>query len=355
VGISLKLDGVEVSYGATTALHGVSLAVEPGEFFCLLGPSGCGKTTILNVVAGFLPLRAGRVLLGGEDVTRLPPQRRKVGVVFQSYALYPHMTVEQNVAYGLKVQKRPVETIAPRVAEMLALVRLSGKETRYPRQLSGGEQQRVAIARALAIEPRLLLLDEPLSNLDARLRDEMRAELKRIQRAAGVTTVFVTHDQAEALGMGDRVAVINAGRIEQVGTPRAIYRTPTTPFVANFVGRSNIIRGIAEVTAAGTALDVGDRRFTLAGSAWSGSGPVSLFLRPEELWVDRAPRAGNAVPGTVLDAVYGGSTVSYRVETPIGELEICQVGRHGEGPGVGETVHVGWPAEAGYPLPEGGR
>lgn len=347
MGISLSLDGVEVSYGATTALHGVSLSVEPGEFFCLLGPSGCGKTTILNVVAGFLPLRAGRVLLGGEDVTGLPPQRRKVGVVFQSYALYPHMTVEQNVAYGLKVQKRPAETIAPRVAEMLALVRLSGKEKRYPRQLSGGEQQRVAIARALAIEPRLLLLDEPLSNLDARLRDEMRTELKRIQRAAGVTTVFVTHDQAEALGMGDRVAVINAGRIEQVGPPRAIYRTPATPFVANFVGRSNIIRGVVD----DSGFDVGGRRFELLGVRWR-IGQAGLFLRPEELWVDRAPRSGNSVPGTVLDAVYGGAIVNYRVRTPIGELEICQVGRQGDGPDVGEAVHVGWLPDAGYPMPE---
>jgi putative spermidine/putrescine transport system ATP-binding protein len=355
MGISLRLEGAEVSYGAALTLHGISLDVQPGEFFCLLGPSGCGKTTMLNVIAGFLPLRAGRVFLGGEDVTAMPPQRRKIGVVFQSYALYPHMNVEDNVGYGLKVQKRPPEAIRQRVAEMLALVQLTGKEKRYPRQLSGGEQQRVAIARALAIEPRLLLMDEPLSNLDARLRDEMRTELKRIQRAAGVTTIFVTHDQAEALGLGDRVAVINAGRIEQIGAPREIYRAPATPFVAGFVGRSNVIDGHVEPGGGGAVLRVGELRFDMEGPAWSRAGAVGLFLRPEELTLSRTPLSGNSVPGTIVDVVYGGLTVTCRVRTALGELEICQVGRPGLDPQNGEAVHVGWAAEAGCPMPEPAR
>lgn len=350
MGISLVLENVEVSYGATTALRALSLAVKPGEFFCLLGPSGCGKSTLLNVVAGFMPLRGGRVLLGDEDVTRLPPQKRRVGMVFQSYALYPHLTVEQNVGYGLKVQGRPVDELTKRVAEMLALVRLGGKERRYPRQLSGGEQQRVAIARALAIEPRMLLLDEPLSNLDAKLRDEMRTELKRIQRAAGVTTVFVTHDQAEALGMGDRVAVMNAGRVEQVGTPRDIYRMPRTPFVASFIGRSNVLRGTATSLSGSTGIAIGERTFA-ASLATGENEQVAMFLRPEELWVARERRDGNCISGTVIDAVYGGSLITYRVRTEIGDLEICQFGHGDAAAHAGDAVFVGWAADAGYLMP----
>ena len=352
MGISLRLEGIEVAYSTALTLHSLSLAVEPGEFFCLLGPSGCGKTTLLNVVAGFLPLRAGRVYLGGEDVTLTSPQRRQIGVVFQSYALYPHMTVEENVGYGLKVRKQTPETVRKRVADMLGLVQLTGKEKRYPRQLSGGEQQRVAIARALAIEPRLLLMDEPLSNLDARLRDEMRMELKRIQRAAGVTTVFVTHDQAEALGMGDRVAVLNSGRIEQVGPAREIYRAPATPFVASFVGRSNIIDGVVEPSASGASFRVGPHRFILSGPAWRTFGAAGLFLRPEEMSLAATPGSANNLPGTVLDVVYGGLTVTYRVQTDVGELEVCQIGRPGSDPQTGEAVYVSWEAEAGFPMPK---
>ena len=239
----LSLEGVGVTYGNVRALPPLSLKINSCEFFCLLGPSGCGKTTTLNVIAGFIATDSGRVLLDGRDITRLPPQKRQIGVVFQNYALFPHMTAADNIAYGLKLQKVPSADIDRQVAGLLELVQLENKGGRYPKNLSGGEQQRVAIARALAIKPQLLLLDEPLSNLDARLRDEMRTELKRIQRLTGVTTVFVTHDQQEAFTAGDRIAVLNKGIVEQVGTPTEIYERPASHFVARFIGRSNEIRG----------------------------------------------------------------------------------------------------------------
>ena len=260
----LTLDGIEVKYGEVVALPPVSLGIKPGEFFCLLGPSGCGKTTTLNVVAGFIRVNGGKVVLDGRDITDLPPQRRQIGVVFQSYALFPHMTAAQNIGYGLRLRRMPPDDMARRVKESLSLVRLDGKGDRYPKQLSGGEQQRVAIARALAIEPRLLLLDEPLSNLDARLREEMRNELKRIQRTTGVTTIFVTHDQEEAFGAGDRIAVLNKGIVEQVVTPAEIYKRPVSSFVAGFIGRSNRLRG-AYLHAAG-AMELAGGRFRISAA-----------------------------------------------------------------------------------------
>jgi putative spermidine/putrescine transport system ATP-binding protein len=341
------VDKVSVVYGAAVALHALSLSVEQGEFFCLLGPSGCGKTTLLNVIAGFVPLTGGQVLIGGEDVTRLAPQKRRIGMVFQSYALYPHMTAAQNIAYGLKIRRRPATEIAKRVAEMLSLVRLAGKGERYPRQLSGGEQQRVAIARALAIEPRLLLLDEPLSNLDAKLRDEMRAELKRIQRAAGVTTVFVTHDQSEALGIGDRIAVLNAGHVEQVGSPREIYRVPRTAFVAHFIGRSNTLRGRPVRIDGRSALSVNGQVFAVAAPLEEADS-AAIYLRPEELSVARERSEGNCVAGTVIDSIYGGALVIYRVRTAVAELEVCQLGHAGDVIPPGTDVFVSWLPEAGY-------
>ena len=242
---ALELIGLAKRYGTAVALHDLSLSVGDGELMCLLGPSGCGKTTTLRVIAGFEALQAGAVRIGGKDVADVPAQRRDIGVVFQSYALFPHLTVNQNVGFGLRMRRQPRAEIDQAVREALRIVRLEDVGARLPRQLRGGQQQRVALARAIAIRPRLLLLDEPLSNLDAKLRDEMRDEIRRIQRTVGTTTVFVTHDQIEALALADRMAVMDRGRIVQVGTPTEIYERPAHPFVASFIGQANLLRGRA--------------------------------------------------------------------------------------------------------------
>jgi putative spermidine/putrescine transport system ATP-binding protein len=349
--ILLELDGVCVTYGGVTALHPLSVTVQPGEFFCLLGPSGCGKTTTLNVIAGFLGVAGGRVMLGGEDVVALPPQKRRIGVVFQQYALFPHMTVSANIGYGLKVSRHDAADTARRVGDLLKLVRLEGKGDRYPRQLSGGEQQRVAIARALAIEPRLLLLDEPLSNLDARLREEMRNELKRIQKTTGLTTIFVTHDQEEAFGVGDRVAVLNRGRLEQVGTPHQIYREPLTHFVANFIGRSNKLKVRIPEGEPGTIESQG-QRFACRRARGPAVAGYILYLRPEELRLSKLPSQPNSVSARIAEISFGGAFATYRVQSEVGELEICQLTESAESLSIGDQVHAGWPAEAGTLLPE---
>ncbi len=347
----LGIDQVTIAYGGLTVLHALSLSIAPGEFFCLLGPSGCGKTTTLNVVAGFMALTSGRVTLGGRDVTSLPPQQRRIGLVFQNYALFPHMTVAQNIGYGLRLQRRPAAEIKRKVDELTSLVQLGGKTERYPRQLSGGEQQRVAIARALAIEPDLLLLDEPLSNLDARLREDMRGELKRIQRATGVTTVFVTHDQEEAFGLGDRVAVMNKGRLEQIGSPAEIYRAPRTQFVARFIGRSNRLSGEAHPDR--QRFDIDGHSFACTVGSAASSGPLTLFIRPEDMLISARPFDTNSLAGKIVEAVYGGTIVTYRVDTPIGVLEVAKLGIDGEGFSHGQPVHVSWPAGAGVLLADG--
>jgi putative spermidine/putrescine transport system ATP-binding protein len=350
----LDLEQIEVAYAGVTALHPLSLGIQRGEFFCLLGPSGCGKSTTLGVIAGFLAASSGRVSIDGRDVTALTPQQRQIGVVFQSYALFPHMTIADNVGYGLKMQKRDRREIEQRVGYLLELVRLEGKAKRYPRQLSGGEQQRVAIARALAIEPRLLLLDEPLSNLDARLREQMRSELKRIQRTTGVTTVFVTHDQEEAFGVGDRIAVLNQGRLEQFGTPVEIYRQPKTSFVAKFIGRSNCLRGQLSADAElfqvnGHAFHSAKRDIVVAAQSHI------LYLRPEELLLSLAPEQRNSIPGAVTEIIYGGAVVNYRIRCELGELEACRLAGQGPVISLGDAVHIGWLPESGALLSEGAR
>jgi spermidine/putrescine ABC transporter ATP-binding subunit len=283
----------------------LDLAVLEGEFLSLLGPSGCGKTTTLNLIAGFVEPTAGRVFIDGEDVTGRPPHLRGLGVVFQSYALFPHLTVFENVAFGLRERRVTGDEIGRRVTEALALVRLEGRERQRPAQLSGGMQQRVALARALVYRPRVLLLDEPLAALDKRLREEMRDELRAIQRAVGITTVFVTHDQAEALGLSDRIAVMQGGRIEQLGAPREIYERPATRFVADFIGASTMLRGRAvssELVAVteGVTLRVGSGRALKAGAA------VELAIRPERVRLAAAP--GDNVLEAEIDAlVYQGA------------------------------------------------
>jgi len=319
------LRGLEKRYGATRALDGVSLDVAPGEFFTLLGPSGCGKTTTLRAVAGFVAPDAGDVLIRGTRVNQVPPHRRHVGLVFQSYALFPHRTVKQNVAFGLRMQRTPRAEINHLVSEALALVQLPEHGARYPRELSGGEQQRVALARALVTRPAVLLLDEPLGALDKKLRDHMKIELKRLQRDVGVTTIYVTHDQEEALTMSDRVAVMRAGRVEQVGAPREIYETPGTVFVAGFIGNTNLLagrsRGGAAVECAGVTIGV-------AGGAPSAGAPVTVAVRPERIRLDDAGRLDNEVAATVAHVVYQGETVRYLLAADGGlELQAVELGR----------------------------
>ena len=242
----VRLEGVTKSYGQTTVLHGVDLALEPGELVCLLGPSGCGKTTALRCIAGLEPVTSGRVRIGGEDVTRVPVNRRDIGMVFQQYSLFPHLTVARNVEFGLGMRKVAKAERATRIGEMLEVVGLSHLAERFPHELSGGQQQRVALARALVTRPRALLLDEPLSALDAKVRVRLRDQIRAIQTELGITTVFVTHDQEEALAVSDRVAVMEGGRIAQLGSPEELYRRPASPFVADFVGLSNRIDGVLD-------------------------------------------------------------------------------------------------------------
>jgi ABC-type Fe3+/spermidine/putrescine transport system ATPase subunit len=300
--VVVELKAVRKRYGKVVAVDGVSLALREGEFFTLLGPSGCGKTTTLRLVAGFEEPEAGEVLIGGKQVNRLPPERRPIGMVFQNYALFPNMTVFGNVAFPLRLRRLPEEEVRRRVGELLELVHLAGLEGRYPRELSGGQQQRVALARALAREPKVLLLDEPLSALDAKIREELRSELKRLQWETGLTALYVTHDQEEALALSDRLAVMREGRVEQLGTPREVYEAPATPFVARFVGAGTLVPGEAR------------EGIFWRGRPWPvrvrGEGKGFLLLRPERL----VPDPGGFLEGRVVLATYLGSLVRLEVE-----------------------------------------
>ena len=333
-------------YGDFYAVREVSLKIADGEFLVLLGPSGCGKTTTLRMIAGFIEPSAGHVRLAGHDVTLLPPWKRNAGMVFQSYALFPHMTVAQNIAFGLEMRKLQRAEIERRVEEALALVRLGGFGARLPRQLSGGQQQRVALARALAIRPDVLLLDEPLSNLDAKLRQEVRVEIRELQRQLGLTTVMVTHDQEEALTMADRLVVMSEGSVRQVGSQRDLYERPADRFVAGFVGRSTFLDGAIEApgrfrTDGGLALACRDGR----------TGRAALALRPERVEIGSAPRSGldNSLPGTVEFVSYLGALIDIHVRLSPNDRLVVQIANREGGftPEVGQAVHVGWPASAG--------
>jgi ABC-type Fe3+/spermidine/putrescine transport system ATPase subunit len=314
---AIHIEHASKRFGTVAAVDDFSLAVEDGEFLVLLGPSGCGKTTTLRMVAGFLDVTSGTIRIGERDVTRLPPHRRNIGFVFQNYALFPHLSVHENVAFGLRRRKVADAECDKRVNEALALVKLEGYGTRLPRELSGGQQQRVAIARALAIKPDVLLLDEPLSNLDARLRHDVRQELRRLQKLSGITTVMVTHDQDEAMSVGDRLVVMNSGRIEQVGTPQALYREPATRFVASFVGRGNFLPGKPAddlgsfVTASG---------LTIAAANLQRDHDT-LLVRPENVSMERAGGTGaNCFPATVEVATFLGSSFETTLRLANGDL-----------------------------------
>jgi len=317
--IAVELDGVTKRFGKTTALDDVSLLVRRGELMTLLGPSGCGKTTLLNLVGGFLMPDSGEIAIDGQPITDVPAYRREIGIMFQNYALFPHMNVAANVGYGLRMRRVAKGEIARRVADALALIKLAGLEDRKPRQLSGGQQQRVALARALVIRPKVLLLDEPFSALDRNLRASMQVELKEIQRKLGVTTIFVTHDQSEALSLSDRIAVVAEGRIRQLGTPDEIYRRPVDRFVASFVGDVNVLRarleridGAVATVALGAARVLVPSR-TLQGAAIGST--VDLFVRPEELR-PADHDAPVAARGIVAAQSYQGGHVDLYVDAP---------------------------------------
>jgi putative spermidine/putrescine transport system ATP-binding protein len=310
----LQLENVQKRFATTTAVETVQLAVERGEFVSFLGPSGCGKTTTLRMIAGFENPSSGVIRLDGVDITRKPPNQRNVGMVFQAYALFPNMTVAQNVGFGLKVAKRPASEIQQRVVEMLALIKLPALGDRYPYQLSGGQQQRVALARALAIRPQVLLLDEPLSALDAKIRVSLRTEIRAIQRELGITTIYVTHDQEEALSISDRIMVMSEGRVEQIGTPFEIYNFPRTTFVASFVGTLSILRGRV-VDPAGGRIAIDDQEIVASrGLAGAQVGDLrAVALRPEIVSLDAAAGDRNRMEGTVEDVTFLGSIVRIRV------------------------------------------
>jgi spermidine/putrescine transport system ATP-binding protein len=332
------------------ALDRVSLGIRQNEFFTLLGPSGCGKTTLLRLIAGFEQPSAGEVLLMGRGIGDKPPNERPVNTVFQSYALFPHMTIAQNIAFGLEMQGRSKAEIKDRVAEMMAMVRLQGMERRRPAQLSGGQQQRVALARALANDPQVLLLDEPLSALDLKLRKEMQIELKRIQHQTGITFIFVTHDQGEALTMSDRIAVMSDGQVHQVGGPTEIYEHPTSHFVADFIGETNFLEGEILERAGETAtvrLGSGTTRQASAPADGPNSGKVSLAVRPERAAL-AAPGVEAAVSGRVEQVVYLGTDTIYHLRLAGGEpFMLRQQNRegalavHGEGDEVGIAIADG--------------
>ena len=310
----LELTHVQKRFGTFTAVEDFDLSAHRGEFVSFLGPSGCGKTTTLRMIAGFEYPDAGTIQVGGKDVTGLPPNKRNVGMVFQAYALFPNMTVADNVGFGMRIKKQPKAAIQKRVGELLEMINMPEKAARYPYQLSGGQQQRVALARALAIEPQVLLLDEPLSALDAKIRVALRHEIREIQRQLGITTVYVTHDQEEALELSDRVVVMSAGRIEQVGTPFEIYNFPATAFVASFVGTLNAVEA--------RIADAGDRRLTLAGSQITTASDVSgsagelvtVAIRPEMITFDGTGEGDghNRLAATVNDVAFLGAVVRVR-------------------------------------------
>jgi putative spermidine/putrescine transport system ATP-binding protein len=309
----VEFTGVVKQFGSQRVLHGVDLAVRPGELVSLLGPSGCGKSTALRLLAGLEHLDGGRITIAGRDMVGVPTNRRDIGMVFQSYSLFPHLTVARNTAFGLRTRKVAGSDVSERVAAALELVGLSALAGRYPHQLSGGQQQRVALARALVTEPQVLLLDEPLSALDAKVRLSLREEIRRIQQRLGITTIFVTHDQEEALAVSDRIAVMNTGSIEQLGTPEDLYLRPATPFVADFIGRSSLAPA---TVAGGEALLLGQRVPLLQPRQ---DGPAMVYLRPENVML-----ASQGAPGIVVGTSYLGAVRRTQVRTEDGTELVIQ-------------------------------
>jgi len=338
----VSIERLKKQFGNSVAVADFSLDIADGELVAFLGPSGCGKTTTLRMIAGFIEPTAGTIRIGDTDVTPLPVHKRDTGMVFQRYALFPHMTVAQNVSFGLEMHKVPAAERDTRIRAVLDMVRMTELRDRYPRQLSGGQQQRVAIARALAIQPKVFLLDEPLSNLDAKLRVEVREEIRALQQRLGLTTIFVTHDQEEALAIADRMAIMHDGKVQQVGAPQALYEQPANRFVADFLGKMNFFRGGLEGSTFVT--DKGSRIAVQAGEP----GARHLGVRPERVQLSAQPGQGNALAGVVASAVYLGSLLEVRVTLDSGETIASQVAngvaRHEVPTAVGTRVHACFPS-----------
>ena len=363
-GAHISLIDVEKVYGAVTALHPTNLDIQPGEFFSIIGPSGSGKTTLLGAIAGFTPPSSGRIEVDKVDIARLPPYRRNIGMVFQNYALFPHLNVFENIAFSLKLRKLPKKVIAERVAAMLATVRLTQMADRKPSQLSGGQQQRVALARAAVYDPRMLLMDEPLGALDKNLREEMQNEIKAFHRNISATVLYVTHDQDEATAMSDRIAIMNAGRVAQCGAPRELYEHPNSAFVASFLGGANLFRVTAVEDRGSGAVTCRTAENQIYDAAGSSHGiapdkPHVLCVRPEAVEIadaDSASSAGgfNRAKGSVVDAVYTAGTFRYQVD--VGAPEPVSIRRAATHRTVmfqpGQEVVLSWPASATLLIPE---
>ncbi|MGE5095904.1 MAG: ABC transporter ATP-binding protein [Betaproteobacteria bacterium] len=323
----LVLDKLTKRFGDHLAVDALSLSVEKGEFVSLLGPSGCGKTTTLQMIAGFVDATSGSVALEGRDLLSIRPNQRGLGIVFQSYALFPHLTAAENIAFGLEMQRVPSDERVQRVRQALELVGLQDFADRYPRKMSGGQQQRVALARALVIRPRVLLLDEPLSNLDAKLREEMQLELRRIQRTVGTTTILVTHDQAEAMALSDRIVVMNAGRMEQIARPHEAYEKPASAFVAGFLGKTNVLRlGPGLLRPSGTRGDDAAR------------GDETITVRPERIRF----ASDGPLEGRIATRIFQGNHWLYQVDTAAGNVTVIRQNDGAPAPAEGETVRLAW-------------
>lgn len=337
----LRLESLTKRFGSNTAVQDITLDIDQGEFVSLLGPSGCGKTTTLQMIAGFVEPTRGRILMKGEDITACKPNQRGIGIVFQSYALFPHMTVAENVRFGLEMRKVPADESRQQVSEALELVRLDHLEDRYPRELSGGQRQRVALARALVIRPPLLLLDEPLSNLDAQLRENMQIELRNIQQQVGTTTLMVTHDQSEALSLSDRVVVMNQGKVVQVDEPFAAYENPRDNFVSSFVGKTNLFDcHIDQREGSQAHVTLGDCRLEIAVPDEIKGNKVQLSIRPEKL--ELTQHTAGQLQGRVRTRLFLGNHWLYQVDSSAGELLITQPNLGAQGAAVGDDVGICW-------------
>jgi putative spermidine/putrescine transport system ATP-binding protein len=360
---ALSIHAVTKAYADVRAVDDVSLDVRPGEFLTLLGPSGSGKTTTLRIIAGFIRPDAGSVLLDGRDLTRVPPYKRDVGMVFQNYALFPHMRAAENLAFPLEMRGTPKDEIRQMVDEVLRLVRLEGLGDRYPRQLSGGQQQRVALARAIVFRPAVLLMDEPLGALDKKLREALQLEIIQLSRRLGVTSIYVTHDQEEALALSDRIAVYNHGRIEQLGTGEELYERPASLFVADFVGESNIFKGTLHAndgilaTPSGTRIRVSDEELRRRGVT---SEHAAVVVRPERMWIrpstddgTTGPGEAAALEGRIKEIIYLGSSRKYVVEIEGGQVVTIRArGERRASAPDGPEVVVGWPVDDGVIVPD---
>ena len=345
-GIVVKMIDVVKNYGANRVVKKVNFDISEGEFLTLLGPSGCGKTTTLRMIAGFETVTEGKILLHGENVENKKPNERDVNTVFQNYALFPHMNVEDNIAFGLVEKKIPKAERIERVNEMLALVRLEGMGKRMPSQLSGGQKQRVAIARALVNRPKVLLLDEPLGALDLKLRKQMQSELKHLQQKLGITFVYVTHDQEEALTMSDRIAVMNNGIIEQIDTPREVYNHPATKFVADFIGESNILEGYTEKMENGKMRVLFEEgKALIHGEGVGDDEMICICVRPENLRLSKTPVEGFSINGKVIEHIFTGSAIKTVIELVNGHRLTASVNPEAELFDVGESVHIYWTPE----------